>query len=421
MRAFFKSRSLSAGVLFLFLFFVSGDVVPQGDPGGKNFADLLEQGKKLFAEKDYENAIIRLMQAHVLAKSDPEKADVYLILSQAYFESDEREIARDYIRKMLELAPERAIEEKDVSKGYWKLFREARKTNEEASPQVVAGSYRTKIKKRRKLNKLELIGGFVALAGLVVVMMIISKKKKIKVEPDYDTRMMKIEWVTVPSGEFQMGDNFGDGNADERPVHTVSLDTYQISKFEITYEQFDLFYRESKRPITANPQETVRGTRPVLANYFNDAVDFCVWLSEKTGKKIHLPTEAQWEKAARGTDQRKYPWGNAEPNCGLANFNNCVSGTQTVGSYPAGASPYGVMDMAGNAMEWCQDGYSATYYEISPIANPTGPSTSQYTNTQWVIRGGGNKSSAFDIRAMRRFVSYSSGTNTGIGFRVCKE
>ena len=161
----------------------------------------------------------------------------------------------------------------------------------------------------------------------------------------------------------------------------------------------------------------MRGTRPVLLDSWDDAYDFCLWLSEKTGKKIHLPTEAQWEKAARGTDQRKYPWGNTEPNCGLANFNNCLSGTQPVGSYPAGASPYGVMDMAGNAMEWTGDQFLETMYSSAAayrnpsysLVNPNpgfmiggAPMPLPNNLKNGVVRGGDYKSSAYIIQALRR-------------------
>jgi formylglycine-generating enzyme len=425
MNAFFKSRALCGGVLFFFLFFLAGDIVPQGNPGNLSFAELLDQGKKLYAEKDYENAVFRLLQAHALAKTDADKIDLYSILSQVYFDFEEPEAARNYMKKMVELAPEKTIAEPDVSKGYWKLFQEVKKAVREASPQVAANRYGARIKKRRRINKIELIGAIVLLVGAIVVFKLIEKGKKIKVEPDYDTQVMKIEWVTVPAGEFQMGDNFGDGDANERPVHAVYLDKYEISKFEITYEQYDLFCKESKRAGTANPQETVRGSRPVLTDRWSDAFDFCYWLSEKTGKKIHLLSEAQWEKAARGTDQRRYPWGNAEPSCGLANFNNCASGTQPVGSCPAGASPYGVMDMAGNVMEWCQDVYDASYYSSSPGANPTGPLVSSVNSQSIrVARGGKSNSVAFDIRVMKRygFAGYDNlGISSGIGFRICKE
>jgi sulfatase modifying factor 1 len=310
--------------------------------------------------------------------------------------------------------------------GYGKLFKEAKKLSEEDSPQIAGMRFRAELKKRKRINRIELIGALVLLVGAVIVLKITGRKKKIKVEPDYDTRMMKIEWVTIPAGEFQMGDNFGDGDANERPVHAVYLDKYEISKFEITYEQFDLFCRESKRAKTVNPMETIRGTRPVIVDSWDDPYDFNSWLSEKIGKKIQLPTEAQWEKAARGTDQRKYPWGNTEPNCGLANFNNCASGTQPVGSYPAGASPYGVMDMAGNVMELCSDMYFPTYYSISPWKNPNGLSweevlASPYDPT-WtlskgpVLRGGNCKSNSFDIRTTRR-----KSTANIVGFRICKK
>ena len=419
MGAFLRSRYLSGGVLFFFLFFISGDVVSQGDTAGKNFAELLDQGKKLYAVKDYENAVIRLLQARPLASTDPEKLELYSILSRVYFDFDEKDAARSCMRKILELAPEKTIDEKTGSSGYGKLFKEAKRASEEESPQIVGMRFRAELKKRKRLNKIELIGSLVLLVGTVIAMTIISRKKKIKVVPEYDTRVMKIEWVAVPAGEFQMGDNFGDGDANERPVHAVYLDMYEISKFEITYDQFDLFCRETNRLSKINPQETVRGTRPVVVNYW-DANDFYSWLSEKTGKKIHLPTEAQWEKAARGTDQRKYPWGNAEPTCGVVNFNNCHSGTMPVGSYPAGASPYGVMDMAGNVAEWCQDKFDPDYYSISPRQNPLGPAefTTNYYRRSFIFRGGEFNSSAFDIRTTTRIFRQ---TTNSIGFRVCKE
>jgi formylglycine-generating enzyme required for sulfatase activity len=434
MRPFFRSRYLSGGVLFFFLFFLSGDVVPQGDPEGKNFAELMEQGKKLYADKDYENAIIRLLQAHQQAETDAEMVDVYLILSQVYFDFDEREIARDYARKMVELAPEKTVAEQDVSEGYWKLFQEAKKAGVEASPQVMASRYGAQIKKKKKINKLQLIGAIALLAGILIVLRILMKKsKKSDYVPDYDTRVMKLEWVTIPEGEFVIGDTFGDGDASEKPSHLVYLDRYEISKFEVTYDQYDLFCKESKRA-TANPRETVRGSRPVLVDTWDDANMFCIWLSGKTGKKILLPTEAQWEKAARGTDQRRYPWGNMEPDCGIVNFNNCSTGTRPVGSYPAGASPYGVMDMAGNAMEWCGDGFIENIYSPYPgsYKNPSNPinmdpfrypvgqiQVPQESYMSAVVRGGDYKSSAYVIQTLRRS-NYTLNTS-GIGFRVCKK
>ena len=387
MRTFFKSRSLSGGVLFFFLFFLSGDIVPQGDPGEKTSPSCWNRGRNSTPKRITRTPSSGCCRPDALAETDAEKLDVYSILSQVYFDFDEREIARNYMRKMLELAPEKKIDEKTCPKRYWKLFQEAKRASEEESPQIVAMRYRAKIKKRRRLNQIELIGALVLLVGLVVVLKIIRKKKKIKVEPDYDTRVMKIEWVTVPAGEFQMGDNFGDGDPSERPVHTVYLDKIR-----------DLQIRDhlrAVRPFLQGVQAVDHGQS--AGNGARDKAgsgrllgmtpyDFCFWLSEKTGKKIQLPTEAQWEKAARGTDQRKYPWGNTEPNCGLANFNNCVSGTQPVGSYPAGASPYGVMDMAGNAMEWTGDQFRETMY--SSAAAYRNPSSSLVNPNPGYMIGG---------------------------------
>lgn len=102
-----------------------------------------------------------------------------------------------------------------------------------------------------------------------------------------------------------------------------------------------------------------RKNRPVIFVSWDDASAYCQWLSQKTGLRFNLPTEAQWEKAARGNDQRKYPWGNQEPDKNLANFGFDIDKTTPVDSYPAGASPFGLLDMAGNVWEWCSDWYEA--------------------------------------------------------------
>ena len=227
---------------------------------------------------------------------------------------------------------------------------------------------------------------------------------------------INIEWINIPAGNFQMGDNFNEGHSDERPVHTVYLSAYKISKYEVTFEQYDAFCDDTGRS-RPDDEGWGRGSRPVINVSWNDAKVFCDWLSQKIGMNINLPTEAQWEKAARGTDQSRYPWGNSDPSCSIVNYYWCQSKTMPVGSYPSGVSPYGVHDMAGNVWELCKDWYSSTYYSISPTNNPPGPSS----GFGRVLRGGSWSGSDY-IRSAYRYISFSPHcTSHLIGFRLSQD
>jgi eukaryotic-like serine/threonine-protein kinase len=205
--------------------------------------------------------------------------------------------------------------------------------------------------------------------------------------------------VFVPAGEFTMGNDNGGANA--KPVHQVYIDAYWVDVYEVT----NALYKRcvdagSCRPpaSSASAKQASYFGNPQFDNYpvtyvgWEDAKAYCAW----AGKR--LPTEAEWEKAARGTDARVYPWGN-EWDGTKANVELRVGDTTPVGRYPAGASPYGALDMAGNVWEWVADWYDSTYYAHSPSRNPAGPSSGQYR----VLRGGGWMDDYWFSRATTRY------------------
>ncbi len=226
--------------------------------------------------------------------------------------------------------------------------------------------------------------------------------------------------VYIPPGKFIMGSDEDDleGVGEEQPSHEVYLDGYWIGKYEVTFDQYDKFCAESSRDRPGDSDAGWgRGKRPAINVSWYDAEAYCRWLSAKTGLNFKLPTEAQWEKAARGTEGQRFPWGNQEANEKLANFGNDseIRKTNPVGSYPQGESPYGLMDMAGNVWEWCYDWYGS--YSAEPQKNPTGPQTGHFR----VLRGGSWFDSPMYIRCSIRFYAKPSYRGNIEGFRLCQE
>jgi formylglycine-generating enzyme required for sulfatase activity len=216
--------------------------------------------------------------------------------------------------------------------------------------------------------------------------------------------------VYVPAGEFTMGGD--EGGENEYPAHTVYLNAFYIDKYEVTNAQ----YRQCvEAGVCDKPRYTTYygnadcAQYPVVYVSWNDADVYCRW----AGKR--LPTEAKWEKAARGTDGRMYPWGEGI-DCDHAQYSSCPGDILPVGSKPAGASPYGPLDMAGNVYEWVADWYDSGYYSQSPARNPLGPDSGTYK----VLRGGSWYYPQRCARCAFRDPYYPWGRLNRVGFRCAK-
>ena len=237
-----------------------------------------------------------------------------------------------------------------------------------------------------------------------------------------------MEFVRIPVGEFWMGDSEEQASKDEKPYHKVYLDEYLISKYPVTNRQYQVFVHESNHaaPLYWKNGLIPRGLEdhPTVNINWNAAIFFCRWVSQQTGQLINLPSEAQWEKAARGTDQRIYPWGDQKPHPSLCNYDNggildtlfynIRKTTTPIGKYsPQGDSPYGCVDMSGNVWEWCNDLYDANYYRNSPTSNPTGP----ISGKERIIRGGSWAYSVSYLRSAVRVANSPTNSGNDIGFR----
>lgn len=227
--------------------------------------------------------------------------------------------------------------------------------------------------------------------------------------------------VLVSAGEFMMGarQEYGMADKDERTIHTVYLDAFYIDQYEITTARYAKFFQETKRSAPKYWSEQVlkqHERKPVVGVDWNEAVAYCSW----AGKR--LPTEAEWEKAARGTDQRLYPWGNEEPGRERANFDRCCDSSHygiltDVGSFDGGKSPYGVYDMAGNVWEWVADWSDGGYDATSLERDPTGPSRGE----KRVVRGGSWDSAPAYVRSSYRLRLSPTFRLDNIGFRCARD
>jgi formylglycine-generating enzyme required for sulfatase activity len=223
--------------------------------------------------------------------------------------------------------------------------------------------------------------------------------------------------VYIPGGEFLMGAAESDTQADsdETPQHAVHLEGFWIDQTEVTNRQYAqcAVAGVCKTPysLTSYTRTTYFNTEayagyPVIYVSWYDAMAYCEWAGRR------LPLEAEWEKAARGQDGRTYPWGE-QVDCELTNYSGCMGDTTAVGSYLEGASPYGVLDMAGNVWEWVFDRYSGGYYQNSPLDYPTGPKSGAYR----VIRGGSWNDDIGFLRTSSRYWYFPDNARVSVGFR----
>lgn len=197
--------------------------------------------------------------------------------------------------------------------------------------------------------------------------------------------------ILIPAGTFTMGGLDVYRKDDEQPAREVYLNAYWMDQVEVTNGMYNLCVQDGAcRPPALNSSDNRAdyfgnpdfNDYPVVHVTWYDANAYCLWAGRR------LPTEAEWERAARGGDLRNFPWGDEPPNEHTANFMNLVGDTSRVGSYAEGASPFGILDMAGNVWEWVADRYRQDYYARAPSENPPGPAAEEVFNNLRVIRGG---------------------------------
>lgn len=252
---------------------------------------------------------------------------------------------------------------------------------------------------------------FAGIGAALIVALIIAFALKPVPRAAEITDASGAQMILIPAGDFTMGSV--DGDTDEAPVHTVFMDDYYIDKFEVTNALYKNCVTAGvcMKPLdAANYDNPKYAEHPVVYVDWSMAKNYCEWRGAK------LPTEAQWEKAARGTDARTYPWGEGI-DCSEANYENCIGDTKPFNNYANGTSPYGVYNMAGNVWEWTSNWYSATYDGNSSAKNPTGPDKGD----RKVLRGGGWNQHEYLLRTTARLGTNPTDVFFSFGFRCASD
>ncbi len=241
-------------------------------------------------------------------------------------------------------------------------------------------------------------------------------------KPENNNNQQKVpaNMVIVKGGTFQMGSN---ESSDEKPIHSVTVSDFYIGKYEVTFEEYDKFCDATSRT-KPNDEGWGRGKQPVINVSWYDATAYCEWLSKQSGQKYRLPTEAEWEYAARGGNKSSgytYSGSNTVSNVAWYRINSYDKGSShsDYGTHVVGtknANKLGIYDMSGNVWEWCSDWYDSGYYSSSSSNNPTGASS----GSSRVLRGGSWYSIASRCRVANRDYYRPPGSSNGSGFRVAR-
>lgn len=228
--------------------------------------------------------------------------------------------------------------------------------------------------------------------------------------PEFQRLVDGATMVQIPGGKFTMGNLDTEG----KPLpHPVNVSSFLIDKLPVTWGLFKKYAAATGRPLPPKPYWGTYDDHPVAFVRWDEGRAYCEWAGGR------LPTEAEREKGARGTDGRKYPWGNEEPSPDRAVFrrNWGLEGNDRVGIRLQGASPYGVLDAGGNMWEWCQDWYDADYFKSSPVDNPMGPPTARAR----VVKGGSWDSRPSVLSASSRNFGYVGYREGDFGFRCAAD
>ena len=243
---------------------------------------------------------------------------------------------------------------------------------------------------------------------------------KIEIWPgdSYLSEIALTPMIRIPAGEFIRGrDQTSPAFVNESPQQSISLDEFYVDQYEVSNRLYDVCVKAARCPLPRLTRSVNFADYYVKSDFRNYPVVWVTWedaqaYCEFVGKR--LPTEAEWEKAARGTEGLIYPWGDETPSEQKVNAGYNAGSMMPVGSYEAGVSPYGVYDLAGNAREWVADWFDRGYYEVAPVENPTGP----VSGTNKVIRGGAWNDNMRDITTTRRKEGLPNSTfDGGLGFR----